>query len=301
MTRGRAPNLALPLTKALAQQRDYRARKAANIARLESENELLRTENAKLRQDLASYQEGRPVRNRQEDEDTSIPENQDSQNSAGYAELKLSYEQLEAEVQRKEQVLHSLRDKEKEAFARVEALLQQSLQVVGGAMVSQDPQSHNHDLAGTTVKEEPLKNVSAVYAMPPVIGPHLANAQTNGSIIHSTSAPASRYYTQLSVDTPDSQTLRSTVTSVSNRASFSPDPESYRSRKRVRSASSLAASVGPKHSVSSQPYPQHASQTYGQHSASPYLAPEYPVQPAMYPAAQPIFAAPPSIGDPADD
>lgn len=56
MTRGRAPNLALPLTRALTQQRDYRARKAAKLQELEEENDGLRHEIDVLRETIRDLQ-----------------------------------------------------------------------------------------------------------------------------------------------------------------------------------------------------------------------------------------------------
>ncbi|KAJ9098642.1 hypothetical protein QFC21_004290 [Naganishia friedmannii] len=290
MTRGRAPNLALPLTKALAQQRDYRARKAANIARLEGENEVLRDENRRLCQDLAAYREGRPVPDRQQDNpstkdasETPVAEIQHSPSSAGYLQLKISYEQLEAEVQRKEHVLLSLRDKEKEAFARLEALLQQSLQVVGGGAIAQqdaDGRGYDHAIHGTTMKTE----LPGYHPILPSNGRNSLDKQTLVPPIRAASRSIPGYYPPPTVATPCSQTLQSGATSLSNRGSLSPDSESYRARKRVRSSSSFASAVGPYNGAPSRPYSHHPAQTYDQRTASPFLNPEY-----LVPSAAPYI------------
>lgn len=57
MTRGRSRDLSLPLTRALAQQREYRARKAAKLHDLEAVNEELRQENEGLKEDLRRQDE----------------------------------------------------------------------------------------------------------------------------------------------------------------------------------------------------------------------------------------------------
>jgi hypothetical protein len=59
MARGRAPNLSLPPTRALTQQRDYRARKAARIAYLERTNKELGDEVDNLRRELVEVKEGK--------------------------------------------------------------------------------------------------------------------------------------------------------------------------------------------------------------------------------------------------
>ncbi len=59
MARGRAPNLSLPPTRALTQQRDYRARKAARIAHLEDTNKELSDEIESLKRELMDVREGR--------------------------------------------------------------------------------------------------------------------------------------------------------------------------------------------------------------------------------------------------
>ncbi|KAJ9122489.1 hypothetical protein QFC22_001917 [Naganishia vaughanmartiniae] len=275
MTRGRAPNLALPLTKALAQQRDYRARKAANIARLEGENQVLRDENTQLRQDIATYLEGRPVPDRQQDniiiKDTSEPpvteiQHSPSSSSAGYLQLKIRYEQLEAEVERKQQVLLSLREKEKEAFARLESLLHRSFQVVGGGAVPpQDAQSHGHGIQ-TTMKLETL----GPYSNLPSNGRNSIDEQLSAPPIRAASRSGAGYYAPPSVAIPGSQPLQSGTTPLSNRESYSPDSESYRARKRVRSSSTFAPSVGPHNGVTSRPYSQPTLQAHDQHTALPF-------------------------------
>ncbi len=59
MARGRAPNLALPPTRALTQQRDYRARKAARISYLEETNAELNKQVEDLKAELAELREGK--------------------------------------------------------------------------------------------------------------------------------------------------------------------------------------------------------------------------------------------------
>jgi hypothetical protein len=52
MTRGRKKDLTIPPTRALVQQRDYRARKANYIADLEDRVQKAEAENVQLRKDL---------------------------------------------------------------------------------------------------------------------------------------------------------------------------------------------------------------------------------------------------------
>lgn len=52
MTRGRKKDLTIPPTRALVQQRDYRARKAHHIAELERRARKAEEENVQLRRDL---------------------------------------------------------------------------------------------------------------------------------------------------------------------------------------------------------------------------------------------------------
>jgi hypothetical protein len=52
MTRGRKKDMTIPPSRALVQQRDYRARKAHYIAELEDRVRKAEAENAQLRQDL---------------------------------------------------------------------------------------------------------------------------------------------------------------------------------------------------------------------------------------------------------
>jgi hypothetical protein len=59
MARGRAPNLALPPTRALTQQRDYRARRAARISYLEKTNRDLSEQVESLKRELADVKEGK--------------------------------------------------------------------------------------------------------------------------------------------------------------------------------------------------------------------------------------------------
>jgi hypothetical protein len=59
MARGRALNLSLPPTRALTQQRDFRARKAAQIASLERTNKELGDDVDNLRRELVEVKEGK--------------------------------------------------------------------------------------------------------------------------------------------------------------------------------------------------------------------------------------------------
>lgn len=52
MTRGRSKDLTIPTSRALTQQRDYRARKAKHLADLEERCRRAEVENAKLRKEL---------------------------------------------------------------------------------------------------------------------------------------------------------------------------------------------------------------------------------------------------------
>ena len=52
MTRGRKKDLTIPPTRALVQQRDYRARKAHYVSELEERCRKAEEENAQLRKDL---------------------------------------------------------------------------------------------------------------------------------------------------------------------------------------------------------------------------------------------------------
>jgi uncharacterized protein YhaN len=58
MTRGRKKDLTIPPTRALVQQRDYRARKAHYIADLEERLRKAEAENAQLRKELESARAG---------------------------------------------------------------------------------------------------------------------------------------------------------------------------------------------------------------------------------------------------
>ncbi|KAF8995440.1 hypothetical protein BDQ17DRAFT_1430344 [Cyathus striatus] len=58
MTRGRKKDLTIPPTRALVQQRDYRARKAHYVADLEERCRKAEAENAQLRKDLAAARAG---------------------------------------------------------------------------------------------------------------------------------------------------------------------------------------------------------------------------------------------------
>ena len=58
MTRGRKKDLTIPPTRALVQQRDYRARKAHYIADLEERVRKAEAENEQLRKDLEAARAG---------------------------------------------------------------------------------------------------------------------------------------------------------------------------------------------------------------------------------------------------
>ncbi|KAK0457353.1 uncharacterized protein EV420DRAFT_1644097 [Desarmillaria tabescens] len=64
MTRGRKKDHTIPLTRSLAQQRDYRARRAQYIADLEKKCRLLEMENHDLRQELRYLSVPSPYVNR---------------------------------------------------------------------------------------------------------------------------------------------------------------------------------------------------------------------------------------------
>ncbi|KAG6812002.1 hypothetical protein H0H92_004967 [Tricholoma furcatifolium] len=61
MTRGRKKDLTIPPTRALVQQRDYRARRAKYVSDLEERVRKVEEENDKLRQELATVRAGQPV------------------------------------------------------------------------------------------------------------------------------------------------------------------------------------------------------------------------------------------------
>lgn len=61
MTRGRKKDLTIPPSRALAQQRDYRARKARYISDLEDRCRAADEENARLRKELALARTGAPT------------------------------------------------------------------------------------------------------------------------------------------------------------------------------------------------------------------------------------------------
>lgn len=58
MTRGRKKDLTIPPTRALVQQRDYRARKAQYVSELEERCARAEEENIQLRKDLAVVRSG---------------------------------------------------------------------------------------------------------------------------------------------------------------------------------------------------------------------------------------------------
>lgn len=298
MTRGRAPNLALPLTKALAQQRDYRARKAANIARLEKENDTLRNENEQLAKELAIL---RDVHNRgHTDTRTATPSSSSAdaniQAQADYQHLRTSYHALEAEVRRKEHVLHVLREKEQEAFARLEGLLKQSFEVVDSAPVPKDVLTGQQH--GGTIKEEPLQTVSDTLLAPhpDVYRPHSVDSSAR-SFSSREAAPHYQIDPRLPADLHYARTISPSVTRAHNEISASPDHDPYRSRKRIRS--SPGPSFGPV-AVSYHPtvpqadsttipvpsgstyishLPQSAGQSVVEHASRPSYAPQLPFHP----------------------
>ncbi|KAE9401379.1 hypothetical protein BT96DRAFT_856539 [Gymnopus androsaceus JB14] len=61
MTRGRKKDLTIPPSRALAQQRDYRARKARYLAELEGHCRRVEQENVLLKQEVESLRAGLPV------------------------------------------------------------------------------------------------------------------------------------------------------------------------------------------------------------------------------------------------
>ena len=61
MTRGRKKDLTIPPTRALTQQRDYRARKAHYLSELEDRCRHLEDENSALQQELRALKAGLPV------------------------------------------------------------------------------------------------------------------------------------------------------------------------------------------------------------------------------------------------
>lgn len=61
MTRGRKKNLSIPPTRALVQQRDYRARRAHYVASLEEKCRKLEEDNAQLRQELVEARSTRGI------------------------------------------------------------------------------------------------------------------------------------------------------------------------------------------------------------------------------------------------
>ncbi|KAF5351957.1 hypothetical protein D9756_007439 [Leucocoprinus leucothites] len=61
MTRGRKKDLTIPATRALVQQRDYRARKAHYVAELEERVRKAEAENVQLRKDLEAARAGLPI------------------------------------------------------------------------------------------------------------------------------------------------------------------------------------------------------------------------------------------------
>lgn len=251
MTRGRAPNLALPLTKALAQQRDYRARKAANIARLEKENDQLRDENSQLVKELEGLRNGQERGAGGQDQlppsTSSAPPSSEAnaRMAAEYQHLRASYEALEAEVRRKEHVLQVLRDKEQEAFARLEGLLKQSYDVVGSGVVAQQPVVGGMHQRPLPIKEEPLQSLSdaalAVQSAPYGFS-HQGAAQRSSSFVNG--YPAGSRDPGPQIDPSNAQRVQSSEISVRGEQSVSPDSESWRSRKRLRSSSVTLNPVG---------------------------------------------------------
>lgn len=250
MTRGRAPNLSLPLTKALAQQRDYRARKAANIARLETENEQLRSENSRLIRQIDGLRQG--AEHGEEGQrrlPSSLPPSTSTSSTpasseanarmlAEYQHLRANYEALEAEVRRKEHVLQVLKDKEREAFARLESLLKQTYDLVGS-------DNHAHRLASSgiypmpaTIKEETLPGSSTV----PILNRHVPYEFGSSSVDHRPSSftngqPSGNRDPRLTSDSPFARPIQSSQNSAPGELSVSPDSDTWRAQKRLRSSS----------------------------------------------------------------
>lgn len=238
MTRGRAPNLALPLTKALAQQRDYRARKAANIARLEQENDTLRKENEQLAKELAVLRDVHHMGN--PDTHTATPSSSSDEPVArtqtDYQHLRLSYLALEAEVRHKEHVLQILREKEREAFARLDGLLRQSLEVVDGARATKEEWTGS--FPDGAIKGEQLQTVSDSHFSP---HPNVTRADSVVSSARSFSprgiAPPYHTQSRMPVEYNHSRMVSPSITRVHDEVASSPDDASYHSRKRIRSSS----------------------------------------------------------------
>ncbi|KAJ3713940.1 hypothetical protein EV361DRAFT_36401 [Lentinula raphanica] len=61
MTRGRKKDLSIPPTRALTQQRDYRARKAHYLAELEERCHRVEEENVQLKQEIQALRAGLPI------------------------------------------------------------------------------------------------------------------------------------------------------------------------------------------------------------------------------------------------
>ncbi|KAL0575529.1 hypothetical protein V5O48_006452 [Marasmius crinis-equi] len=62
MTRGRKKDLSIPPSRALTQQRDYRARKALYLSELENRCQMLQEENERLRTEITAMRAGMPFR-----------------------------------------------------------------------------------------------------------------------------------------------------------------------------------------------------------------------------------------------
>lgn len=297
MTRGRAPNLALPLTKALAQQRDYRARKAANIARLEKENDTLRNENDQLAKELAIL---RDVHHRgHADTRTATPSSSSAeaniQAQADYQHLRASYHALEAEVRRKEHVLHVLREKEREAFARLEGLMKQSMQVMDSATVPKEMLTGQHH--GRTVKDELLQTVSDMVSEPHPDVHRPRSVDSSARSLSSREAPS--HYPidpRLPAVTHPARAISPSITRAHSEISAAPDHDPYRSRKRIRSSpgSSFGPAAVSQHPINSQAghvvpitsastyishLPQTAGQSLAEHASRPSYAPQLPFHP----------------------
>ncbi|GAW06243.1 basic region leucin zipper protein [Lentinula edodes] len=61
MTRGRKKDLSIPPTRALTQQRDYRARKAHYLTELEERCRRAEEENEQLKQEIQALRAGLPI------------------------------------------------------------------------------------------------------------------------------------------------------------------------------------------------------------------------------------------------
>jgi hypothetical protein len=157
---------------------------------------------------------------------------------AEYQHLRANYDALEAEVRRKEHVLQALRDKEREAFVRLEGLLKQSFDVVGSGLGAQEGMVGALHRGPASIKEEPLQRISD----PPLVSRSGSYGLGNQSALQRPSslpnghsaAPQDRRFL---MDAPYTHRMQSSETTVHGETSLSPDSGSWRSRKRLRSSS----------------------------------------------------------------